>query len=690
MSAIRQFLQRLKATGVRRPKSIKTVAMGRERVFDAFDIGDDTFIVERGVSSRLSERPSVLLAEKSDLGRKGKGRVMTLTTGNHSVAAFPLLDGRFWKISRLHPSRRSETLFNSVICANVVDDAIEISQRDVPTRKVVICDSWLQTAAGFAMDDVVMVERNDATLDHYRRLGQEWRVKPLAWTEAEMKTALSASRKRISAKLNYYHSVKGVHFLSFSEFRRFSDLAQSDLDAFVKGLQELVSVYEGNEFSFVRMPKYRGHHEIEFFGLGRAVALEKLIPEIEWLLEEIECGRIGQLGIIQKAQELVSVYESLLSKSEFADEKSKGFAESLYMHITGEIYSVVGEGLTPAFDDRRTALPGATFVDGNAQLHPGIDERTEILLSNIRSHMSKDEIIEYANVYELRTEDGNLALGRGKTREIVYKTNRGPLEHSLVEKRLSRASKGYSSYMLSRVEVFKALGVNLSEYRILRRRTRQGRGVLDYYIRRRCEGEPIETIPANYYCSTSDSSVEEKEVVLAMAALMGDAAAQNMAMKKYDPDTMSPLYGIGKEIYEFEYNITAQRVVPKTVSTCSVRGSFGWPNLSYDEANLQAIADFYLRHFAHSLKAFIASHHVSAQEAAQRFMDGFEFRTRAMEWQLSAMRDRFEAFSPHLPAKYDFDRKWHFALWSLEQQARRLPELREIFFRHLEASGGGE
>ena len=281
MSAIRQFLQRLKATGVRRPKSIKTVAMGRERVFDAFDIGDDTFIVERGVSSRLSERPSVLLAEKSDLGRKGKGRVMTLTTGNHSVAAFPLLDGRFWKISRLHPSRRSETLFNSVICANVVDDAIEISQRDVPTRKVVICDSWLQTAAGFAMDDVVMVERNDATLDHYRRLGQEWRVKPLAWTEAEMKTALSASRKRISAKLNYYHSVKGVHFLSFSEFRRFSDLAQSDLDAFVKGLQELVSVYEGNEFSFVRMPKYRGHHEIEFFGLGRAVALEKLIPEIE-------------------------------------------------------------------------------------------------------------------------------------------------------------------------------------------------------------------------------------------------------------------------------------------------------------------------------------------------------------------------------------------------------------------------
>jgi hypothetical protein len=690
MSAIRQFLQRLRSTGVRRPQAVKTVAMGRERVFDAFDAGDDTYIVERGVASRLSERPSVLLAEKRDLGRKSRGRVMTLSTGNHSVAAFPLLDGRFWRISRLHPSRRSETLLRSVICANVVDDAIEISQREVPTRKVVLCDGWLRAAAGFAMDDVVMVERNDATLDHYRQLGQEWRVKPLAWTEAEMKTALSASRKRISAKLNYYHSAKGVHFLSFPEFRRFSELAQSEPDEFVKGLRELVSVYEGNEHSFVRMPKCRGHHEIEFFGLGRAVALEKLIPEIERLFGEIESGRIGQLGVIQKAQELVAVFGSLLSKGEYAHEESKEFVESLYMHITGEIYSVVGEGSTPAFDDRRTALPGATFVDGKAQLHPGIDERTEILLSNIRSHMSKDEIIEYANVYELRTEDGNRALGRGKTREIVYKTNRGPLEHSLVEKRLSRASKGYSSYMLARVEAFKALGVHLSEYRILRRQTRQGRGVLDYYIRRRCEGEPLEAIPANYYCSADDSSVEEKEVVLAMAALMGDAAAQNMAMKKYDPETMSPLYGIGKEIYEFEYDIAAQRVVPKSVSTCSVRGSFGWPDLSYDDANLQAIADFYLRHFARSLKGFVAGHEVSVQEAAQRFMDGFEFRTRAMEWQLSVMRDRFEAFRPRLPSKYDFDRKWRFVMWSLERQERRLPVLRKMFFRHLGSPEGGE
>lgn len=690
MSAIREFLRRVKTSGSRRSLSVKTVAMGRERVFDAFDIGEDTFVIERAVASKLSEHPSVLLVEKSDLGRKSRGRVMTLTTGNHSVAAFPLLDGRFWKLSKLHPSRRSETLMRSVICANVVGDTIEISQRDVPTRKVVLADGWLLGTVGFAMDGVVMGERNDSTLDHYRRLGQEWRVKPLAWTEAEMKSALAASRKRISTDLNYYHSAKGVHFLSFSEFRRFAGLAQSEPEEFVKALRELVSVYEGNGCSFVRMPKCRGHHEVEFFGLRRGVALEKLIPALERLLEEIDRGRIGQLGVIQEAQELLSLYESLLSSSAFMDETSNVFIETLYMYITGEIYSVMGEGSTPAFDDRRTALPGATFTDGRAQFHPGTDERTEILLSNIRALMSKDEIIEYANVYELRTDDDNLKLGRGKTREIVYKTNRGPLEHSLVEKRLSRASKGYSSYMLSRVEAFKALGVHLSEYRILRRRTGRGRVVLDYYIRRRCEGEPLDAVPANYYCSADDSSVEEKEVVLAMAALMGDAAAQNMAMKKYDPETDSPLYGIGKEIYEFEYDIAAQRVVPKSVSTCSVRGSFGWPDLSYEDSNLQAIGAFYFEHFARSLREFARGHAVTEREAAERFMDGFEARTRAMEWQLSVMRDKFEAFSPKLPAKYDFDRKWRFVMWSLERQERRLPILRKMFFRRLEMLGDGK
>ena len=682
MSSIRQFLSRVKSEGAKRPGAVKTAMMGRERSFSAYDVGHDTFILEDGIATHLGERPSVLIVEKSVLRGRAKGRVMTLSSGNHAVAAFPLLDGRFWKISAVPSERRGDVLTHSILCANVVRDTLEISQREIRTSVLVGHDRWLRESVGFSLTDVVMGERNEAALEHFRRLGQEWRVKPLAWTENEMRTALAASRKRISSKLNYYHSARGVHFLSYSEFNRFTALAESDPEEFIRGLKELVSVYEGNECSFTRMPKHRGHHEIEFFGLRRGVALERLIPEIENLMEAVTLGRTGQLGIIQKAQEIAALYRSLLTSPELADEDSRQFAETLYMYITGEIYAVVGEGSTPAFDDRRTALPGATFVNGRPVLHPGADDRTEVLLSNLRGMMSKDEQIEYANVYELRADDSTGVLGKGATREVVYKTNRRPLENSLVEKRLSRSTPGYSSYMLARIGALRSLGVGLSDfYLMLKRRAGMGKRPLDYYIRRRCEGEPMDAIPANYFRSADDASAEDSEVVLALASLMGDAAAQNMAMKKFDPKTESPLYGVGKEIYEFEYDIIREKVVPKKVSTCSVRGSFGWPSLEYTDENLDAIASFYLGHFAHALRLYWERHpSVPRAEIAERFMGGFEFRTHAMSWQLGVMRDKFETFAPDIPASYGFERKWKFVMWSLERQDRRLPILRKRFF----------
>ncbi len=654
--------------------------MGRERVFRAWDIGDDTFIFEKGISTHLGERPSVLVAEKRDLRHGKVGRVFTMTTGNHSVAAFPLLDGRFWKISRIPSARRGEVLMHAILCANVVNETIEISQRDVPSAKLYAADGWLLGSLGFAMNDIVMGDRNETTLAHYRELGQEWRVKPLAWTETEMKVALAGAKKRIATKLNYYHSARGVHFLTFPELRRFASLAQDDPAEFVRGVKELVSVYEGQPCSFCRMPKHRGHHEIELFGLRRGVAQERLIPALEQLMEAVALGRLGQLGVIQRAQEILSLYESLLTRPEFADETSPAFVETLYMYITGEIYSVAGEGSTPAFDDRRTALPGATYVGGRAVLHPGADARSEVLLSNLRGLMSKDEIVVYANVYEIR-QAADVPIGKGKTREIVYKTNRSPLEKSLIEKRLSSARRGYGSYMLARIGALKALGLTLSaNYMLLRRRPHKGRRPLDFYIRERCEGEPMDSIPANYFCNADDASVEEKDVVLGLATLMGDAAAQNMAMKKYDAAGKSCLYGIGKEIYAFGYDIKAGRMMPLSVSTCSVRGVFGWPDLSFSEENLGALARFYLGSYAATLREFASRHPVAeAKILGERFFAGFEHRTRAMEWACTVQRDQFEGFAPHLPPRYGFPAKWHFALWSLERQMRRIDALRKLF-----------
>ena len=160
-SSIRQFLKRVKTSGVRRPGTVVVTSMGRERTFEAYDVGDDTFVFEKGIAARLDERPSVLIVRKDALGRRTQGRVMTLSGGNHAVAAFPLLDGRFWRLSNLPSARRGDVLMHQILCANVVEGAVEISQREIQTASLVESDRWLLDVAGFSMADIVMIERDE-------------------------------------------------------------------------------------------------------------------------------------------------------------------------------------------------------------------------------------------------------------------------------------------------------------------------------------------------------------------------------------------------------------------------------------------------------------------------------------------------------------------------------------------------
>jgi hypothetical protein len=557
------------------------------------------------------------------------------------------------------------------------DDTV-VFERDVPCAQLVALDEWLVQGLGFPSETVVMAERNDETLQHFRERGEEWRVKPLAWSEAGIRAAVAQSRKRISSPLNYYHSVKGVHFLSWPEFHRFAALARTDFQAFRAGLAELVGVFEGNETSFMRMPKFHGHHEIELFGLLRGSASEKIVPRLEELRGDIETEPDRAPG---RMAEIDTQFRALLTRPEFADESSPVFAETLYMNLTGEVYAVSGEGGTTAFDARRTALPGATFVNGAPLYHPGVDPRTEVLLSNVRQVLSKDEFIEYANVYELRTEeterDQGISPGEGRTREIVFKTNCRPLPSSFVEKRLSSSRDGYGAYVLARIECFKAIGVALPDYRLLRHRSIGRRRLeYDYYIRTRCEGEPLSGIPANLL---ADAAAQDRFVFL-----MGDVAAQNMAMKKYDAAKRSALFGIGKEIYRFAWDPERERLMPGSVSTCSVRGSFGWPELACTERNFRAAARFYMLAYSETFLAYVRGHGLPPARRTvlcERFLAGFESRTRAMAFRLSRYREDLIRFSPPIPEVYRFAEKGGFAVKSLVWQAENLDACRDLFIR---------
>ena len=677
-STIRKFFRKIQREAVRRPDRVSTQAMGTRKFFRAYDLGVDTVVFERDVWKHIDEHASVLVAEKNDLVPGTFGHLVTVTGGNHSVAAMPLLSGKLWDLCDLPPERRSDALTHSILVANVVEGKLEISQRDVPCAKLVALDAWLVNGLGFSLADVVMVERNDETLQHFRERGQEWRVKPLAWSEAGIRAAVAQSRKRIASALNYYHSVKGVHFLSWPEFHRLAGLARTDFPAFRVALAELVGVFEGNETSFMRQPKFHGHHEIELFGLLRGSATEKIVPRLEELLADIATEPDRAPGRIA---EVDTQFRALLTRPEFADETSPVFAESLYMHLTGEVYAVSGEGTASAFDVRRTALPGATFVNGAPQYHPGTDARTEMLLSNVRQVLSKDEFLEYANVYELRTEDPErdqgVEPGAGRTREIVFKTNCRPLPSSFVEKRLSSFDGGYGAYVLARIACFKALGVNLPDYRLLRHRAfGRRRLVYDYYIRTRCEGEPLGGIPANLI---ADAAAQDR-----IAFLMGDAAAQNLMMKKYDAAKKSALFGVGKEIYRFAWDPERDRILPSSVSICSVRGSCGWPDRACTEKNFRAAARFYLRAYAKTFRTWTKERDIPPARRtmlSERFLAGFESRTRSLTFRFSRQCEDLVRFAPPIPARYAFAERGRFVIKSLQWQAAHLDVFRDLFLR---------
>ena len=697
-NTMQQFVDRVRREARQKPVHVTLKTTGHERVFYGYDWGSDTIVFEKDVWKHPENHSPVLIVRKQDLVKGTIGYILTLTTGNHTVAALPLLSGQLWNLGRLPASQRSRTLQTNVICANVVNGVIEISQRDVPTDLIREADDWLQNV-GFTLDAIVLAERTDATLEFYRRQGQEWRIKPLAWTRREMELALNASRTRINSCLRYYHSAKGVHFLSYSDFHKMGEQVEADFTHFVGCLRELVSIFEGDVRSCMRAPKFHGHHEVELFGLRRGEAFQRLVPELETLMEGIALKRLTPVEVVVRFREIDQHFKASLERPELADDSSDDFVETLYMHLTGEVYFNLGDSVVPAFDDRRTALPGATFRGGRADFHPGADGRTRVLLANVEQMMSQDERVEYANVYEVRSDSDDVPVGDGITREIVFKTNRRPLCTSLIEKRLKLKMPGYGSYMLARVHAFKALGVGFGDYRLLMRLDSQAGREMNYFIRNRCPGEPSDDIPPRLFQRTGEfggsESDEDPSVVYALGTLLGDAAAQNLVLKKYLPDTQSCRFGEGKEVFEFAYDIKSKREMPMRVMFCSIRGSLGWPDTSFTEENLNTLFDFYLGSYAKVLYQYWLKHKeaVKLEELADCFFDGLEFKTREMHWNYSVRREQFDAFDPQLRKPYAFTKKWRFVLWSLERQVRRLDTLRVLFHEKIlwaaEASAHG-
>lgn len=699
---IQTTLRTILQGAVRHPDTVKTVAWGREHVFERYDVFDDTFILEEGILDNLQNKDSVVLVPKSVLQSASEpdsarvfGHVMTLSTGNHAATSIPLVSGKFWGLSNLSEAEQAEALQHRIVCANHVGGTLELSQRAVSTADLAETDDWLGEL-GFPMQKVVLIDRVDETIEFYARRGQEWRIKPLVWTVEEMENVLRFSASHIHSPIRYYHNVRGVHFLTYRNFRAWGELIQTDFPKFMLGLSELCGTDEDQPVCNLLLPKYQAHHEIELFGMPAGVAEKSLYPilfEMWDILSKADPDNPETRSDAKSRFEAAAMsFRTLLADPVYMNESAPKFLETIYRYLNGAIYHDEHDSMSRAFDDLRTALPGATYALGNRFVHEGVDARTIAILNSLESSLSQGDCIEYVNVYEIRSATDRVRLGEGKTREIVYKTIWSPLPSRLVEKRLARRATGYGAYTLARIQAFRALGVSYGKHRLLAR-SDGSLGDVHYFTRARYPGQPFTQLPASSFFDRDprtgvyNTEHESRDIVRALLVLMGQAAAENMTLKKRTPDG-SPRFAEGKEIIEFGYDVRWGKEMPRRVRLCSIRGTLGWPDLSRTEENIAAIFDFYLTRYAQVVHEYAEAHTVLYGEVLlDAFWEGFSARIRELAWNYVTRRELFDGFQPRIFGDFRFSEKWSFALWSLEESRNRLDEMNRIFIEKFNALG---
>lgn len=300
MRASRTFAVFARAA-TRRAAAVRLEALGRTRTFRAYDAGDDTLVMETGVWRAPGTRAAVLVVAKRALKRGARGHLATVTTGNHAVAAVPLLQGRLWDLADVPPARRSETLRRKIVCANVAADGrLVVSPRDVPRPAVRAAVAWLTGAAGFAREDV---------------------------TEAGARS-VAACRTGMASALRYYHGANGVHWLAYPDFHRMTELAADDFARFGECLREIAGTFEGHRTSFLRTRKPCGLHEVELFGISRAAAA-RMTPALERLAGCVARHAVTAARAAERMARIDAAYKAHLARPALADEHSEEFAAAL-------------------------------------------------------------------------------------------------------------------------------------------------------------------------------------------------------------------------------------------------------------------------------------------------------------------------------------------------------------------------
>lgn len=699
-----------------------TIKIEKERhTFQRYELGNDTLIIEQGILRGHTDlRRSMTYMPKRKVHGGRKGLIITITLGDFSTIIGLLLHAKIYKLSYLPKKLHSSVVRESIVLIGIEDDGFRIFQRETDFPLLIQADTWLQQH-GVPLNHILFPENTTESKRYCEVLGQMWRLIPPAYTDEEIKNVLDQALQYGECDCQYYTSHRGVLYLTYWAFMYVGALADTDFKAFRQCLKEWVTLQNGAILSNMRSWKNKKNNKrmVELFGLSHEQADRFIIPSLERLMEYITLGKMTPKDASLTFQGIGLLFKQLLNNPYEAHKDQLETINALYRLIMDELDTENRNHLH--FNQRRIALPGATFLEGEIKWHPGIDEQTKGCINYLLDRLNHDEKMSFINVYTVRSSKS--LNSDGASREIVYKTNTMPLPISLIEKELVSRRQKYGSYMLARAKAFKTLGIAYPDFQLVAHTGAYGRkgkeesetnenvNVSDvnekdandnkkrkkaeYFLRTRCQGEPLTSIHESFFRSipsTAPRSLlqeeelpEDQGIVLALAKLYGQAAGMNLIVKKFIPEGRTCKYGQGKEIFAFEYDTVHQRERPVSVQVCSVRGTMGWPDSSQTQRNLNKVYFFYFPVYAEKLCDYWLQHRrtCSLNSLATAFFDGIEEEVLARYWHYQQKRDDFDSHNPEIPVAYQFPEKWRFALWTLECHARDIDGLRKNFMDYV-------
>jgi hypothetical protein len=601
----------------------------------------------KGPHGRLKSRIGTLFP--------GTGALVTLP-GIHATqrrAYLDLLNRTRLESSQEPLSREQEAaVWDRAVDLIMEDDAILIRPNPDQMRLAFLADELLQDLVPKHKIRFLHV-LNKKVRAAIKRRGECWRIHPLPKSNEEMERMIAASRIGIGGReIYYYNKSSGTRLLTFYGFTQLGAMNDDDLRAHLLEIRE-----------FSARVSVQGNPEVDFFMTKQSFSktsfadydFRALDPDQLWTAYR-KLNRDFRAAVPPEYR--------------WDDLRNVAWRNRMFASLIGEEGEAVSEemllGLSPEFFMRIQWLPGGRIEEGEL-IYDSIFEQTEGTqdpeLQRLRDENSRGFIynlvrefddVEYVNVgwvvesLALRpASDGRRGVyiaefkRRGSDQEtvsIIRMQKWGVREHlndGLTLAHATYLSDAYTEYVLDRWTACRHLGMNLPTRATARKISEKYTGtnwdflgveiLSTYFERDYIRGIATDKLPRH--------RLQNRDFALALARLLGDAAATNMIVGRCSPGR-DVLFDDGDEVL-----LEDESGMPARIVVADQTGNF----VDY-EGDLADSAPAYAEPINRR-----AEHLPDAAEFTRVYLDAFVERFEATQANYRERRKAFDSLFRHRP-----------------------------------------